>query len=1108
MARWGAAGGSVPHAVLAAVCALVLLAAATPASAAELEGSAEKPGPSAIAPTADARFADRYLVRFAAGTDPVAEAAGATRAGGSVRHVYRHVFPGLSLELPARAVSALQRNPRVLSIEHDGEVSISAGSASSVAGVEPVDVLDAASQGEQPGPPWGLDRSDQRALPLSGSYTYPHTGAGVTAYIVDTGIRSTHTDFGDRVGSGYTAINDGLGTDDCNGHGTHVAGTVGGTTYGMAKGVSLIPVRVLDCEGSGTWEGVIAGLDWIVGHHTPDTSAVANASLGGWGSASVDAAVQAVIDAGVTFVAAAGNDDLDACFTSPARVSDAVTVGATDAADARAWFSNFGSCLDLFAPGVAIPSAWHTGDDAARSISGTSMAAPHVAGAVAVMLGELGSLLPTEVEGRLMGVATPGVVTDPMASPNLLLYSPPVGYPLTLVKSADPSPVEAGGQVSYTLEATNDSAASLPAVVITDAVPGNTTYVPDSADCDGTFADGVVTFALGALAADESRTCSFAVTVAGSPHSSVLFRDDFDGDVGAAGWSTSHDTGTSVTWELTSSSPHSSPNAMFAPNVATVSDQRLAMASPVPITDGAQLRFMHRYDIELGYDGGVIEASTDGGASWSDLGPHIAQNGYDLRLSNGYSNPLGGRHAFSGDSGGYVETLVDLGSFSGEDLQVRFRLGTDSEIGAVGWWVDDVEISQPVAVSNTASVSDSGGEAVHSNTVDTLVMAPTAANVPGEPTEVSAAASGSSSESSSASVVFTAPLSDGGAEISSYEAECASSDGGVTRTGSGASSPIAVDGLTAAATYWCRVRAVNAVGAGPYSEPSAAFVMPPPPDTTAPVWPSGASLDAAEVAQTSVSLTWPAASDDSGIAEYRLFRDGVLLDTTGPGTRSLTDTGLEPGTVYGYAVRAVDGSPNANVSAPLAREVTTTAASEPDSTDPDSTDPDSTEPDSTEPDSTEPDSTEPDSTEPDSTDPDSTEPDSTDPDPTDQDPADGDPTDADPADGDPTEADPTDGDPVDGWGSGSDRRCGMGIRPMRIRMGIRPTSSRACRRSGCLAASGLRQRSPSRRPRSVRACRSSTSRRSSTSPTRSQVVRSRLGRAAPCCSCPPMASPR
>jgi subtilisin family serine protease len=273
----------------------------------------------------------------------------------------------------------------------------------------------------QTGATWGLDRIDQRSLPLSTTYSYTTTGSGVNVYVIDTGIRRTHNDFGGRAFVGFDSVGDGRNTNDCNGHGTHVAGTIGGATWGVAKSVRLFAVRVLNCSGSGTTSGVISGVNWVTANRVKP--AVANMSLGGGASSSLDTAVNNSINAGVTYAVAAGNSNTNAANQSPARVGAAITVGSSTSSDARSSFSNFGSVVDVFAPGSSIRSAWFTSNSATATLSGTSMASPHVAGVAARILQSSPGASPATVRNTIVNNATTNALSGiPVGTSNRLLF--------------------------------------------------------------------------------------------------------------------------------------------------------------------------------------------------------------------------------------------------------------------------------------------------------------------------------------------------------------------------------------------------------------------------------------------------------------------------------------------------------------------------------------------------------------------------------------------------------------------------------------------------------------------------------------------------------------
>jgi subtilisin family serine protease len=372
-------------------------------------GGAVAPAPMGGVRTGGAQAVpDSYLVvaRSKGAAERIARFA--TRIGGRVDRVYGSALHGFELTAPRRTARRLAASPDVRYVERNS-----------------VHVTGAAG-GVQPNPPsWGLDRIDQRSLPLDGVYRYPNTGAGVRAYIFGTGIRFTHADLRGRAVSGRDVIDNDSDASDCNGNGTHLAGTVGGTAYGVAKEVTLVAVRNVNCQGSATTAQVVAGIDWVTANAVKP--AVALLTLGSPGNTTFDNAVRASIRAGVSYVVGAGSSNSDACNFTPARIAEAVTVSATSRTDARASFANFGRCVDIFAPGVSIPSTWWTSDTATATLSGTSMAAAHVAGAAALLLHDHPTWTPAQVAAGLITNATGGVVVNPgPGSPNRLLF---VGTP-------------------------------------------------------------------------------------------------------------------------------------------------------------------------------------------------------------------------------------------------------------------------------------------------------------------------------------------------------------------------------------------------------------------------------------------------------------------------------------------------------------------------------------------------------------------------------------------------------------------------------------------------------------------------------------------------------
>ncbi|ATE53333.1 S8 family peptidase [Actinosynnema pretiosum] len=389
------------HRYLAGVgtAALLMGVMATPASAATGE---------ILSADAEKKVQNSFIVKLKDGYAATSSADALTskltsRFGGKVTHTYSSVN-SFAVSLDESAAKRLAADPSVEYVEQDQVFSIQATQANP--------------------PSWGLDRIDQVSLPLNSSYSYTSTGSGVSAYIIDTGVRIAHNAFGGTAVNGYDAVDGDTVAQDGNGHGTHVAANVSSASYGVAKAAKIVAVRVLDNAGSGTTAGVVAGINWVTNNAVKP--AVANMSLGGGASTALDNAVASSISSGVTYAIAAGNSNANASSYSPARVASAITVGATTSTDARASYSNYGSVLDIFAPGSSITSAWNTSNTATNTISGTSMATPHVAGAAARYLSTNPSATPAQVASYLTSTATANKVTSPgSGSPNRLLYLPP-----------------------------------------------------------------------------------------------------------------------------------------------------------------------------------------------------------------------------------------------------------------------------------------------------------------------------------------------------------------------------------------------------------------------------------------------------------------------------------------------------------------------------------------------------------------------------------------------------------------------------------------------------------------------------------------------------------
>ncbi|MCY1022521.1 S8 family serine peptidase [Pyxidicoccus sp. MSG2] len=652
------------------VSAISLLAAACGPMPEAQEADSEQLGQSAQLIRRSRAVPNEYIVVLRDSTQEVRQQGAVSIAqemvslnGGKVLRTYEHTIHGFLANMSEAEANRLLSDPRVAYVQENGQIHVSATQTSAT---------------------WGIDRIDQRDLPRNSSYTYNVDGTGVHAYVIDTGIRLTHTEFTGRTGNGYDFIDNDSDPTDCHGHGTHVSGTVGGTTWGVAKKVTLHGVRVLDCTGYGNDAQVIGGIDWVAANHVKP--AVANMSLGDVGIQAIDDATERLIAAGVTTVVSAGNDSANACNYSPARTPNAITVGSTTSSDARSSFSNYGTCVDIFAPGSSITSASNSGNSSSTSMSGTSMASPHVAGAAALYLSANPTATPAQVRDALVNNSTPNKVTSPgTGSPNKLLYTLFItggGSDTTPPTTSITSPAGGAtlsGTASLSASASDNVGVSRVEFYAGTALLGTATASPYSFSWNTTtVANG--TYALTTKAYDAANNVGTSATVSvtvnngtGSCSISEQLLANAGFESGNTGWTTSADV---IDGTTTGSAPRTGTYKAWLNGYGTTRTEFAYQDITIPSTAcSATLSFWAL----------ITTSETTTTTAYDKLAIQIRNSaGTVLATLATYSNLDKGT--------AYVQRTFDLAAYKGQTIRVYFN-GTEDSSLKTSFFLDDTAVN-------------------------------------------------------------------------------------------------------------------------------------------------------------------------------------------------------------------------------------------------------------------------------------------------------------------------------------------------------------------------------------------------------------------------------